>query len=205
MFDEVKRLEEVREELKKDPLNFTLLLEQGFLCMVDSEDIYGALESLEKALGIYPNDTDALFWLAMTYYYCFSRYEKALVVLEKAISIDSKRADCFQLLAKTIIALGYDSKAVLFNLKKPIELEPTWFWSRTILIRDCLEHEILDLANEQLHILKSRYKEDGPVEVKTLMDDYYEECFTGRNMHFKEEEIARLEDNIKDAKNKELK
>ena len=176
---ENERMLILEKRIKEDPNDFEALLEKGFLCIGGpfmSPD--EALECLEKAVELRPDNVDALFWLAKTYHHDFCDDDKTLELLERALTLAPDRADLHSLISD-IFHRTSPEKAV-YHLKRAIELEPTWIFPRTILANYLLEWGYVEKAKHEVKEAYKVFKDLKKPELKNSYDEYYERCVTGR-------------------------
>ncbi|MCK4499039.1 tetratricopeptide repeat protein [Candidatus Babeliales bacterium] len=192
--------EKLQQKLKQNPNNIKILIELGFMYMEDMDDTEKALRLLNRALILNPENVDAFFWIAMTYFHYFPNdLEKAKKLLEKALKIDNTRADCHHLIYNVINNLGENREKHTFHLKKAIEMEPTWIRPRItfvyLLISANKLKEAQIVAQETLNVFNNLKTSTQITPIKK----YYEKYITGRTSSIKPK-IETLFKRIKKAR-----
>ena len=175
--EENERMLILEKRIKENPNDFEALLEKGFLCIGGpfmSPD--EALECLEKAVELKPDNVEALFWLAKTYYHDFCDDDKTLELLERALKFAPDRADLHSLISGILPA-----KDAIFHLRKAISLEPTWVIPRKALSRKLLDQNLFNKAEHEAKKAYENFNKFKNQELKTSYEKYYEPCITGRS------------------------
>ena len=90
------------KKLKQNSNDIKVLIELGFLNMLEDGDWDEALRLLKRALDLDPKNVEALFWLAKTYYHCFFDEKATKKALEKALKINPRSAACHECLADVL-------------------------------------------------------------------------------------------------------
>ena len=95
--EEKQRMNNLKQKLKHDPKNIKFLTELGILLLL-TFDFIESEKVLKKVIELDFDNTDALFWLAIYYFYCLADIKKAKKLISDALLKNPKRADCFILM-----------------------------------------------------------------------------------------------------------
>lgn len=173
-------LSAIEERLKKNPNDVNTLIEKGFLYIEPFHWSDGALAIFRQAVALDKTNVDAYFWLAKSLYHDHFEEQEAKKFLEIALTIDPDRADCHDLLASVLNTLGEDSDKSIEHLKKVIALEPSWILPRIALSYYFLEKKNIEQAEQIAIEAKKIYENMVLPKPTTPIQEYYEECITGR-------------------------
>lgn len=177
---DIEQLNMINKKLDQNPSDVRLLLEKGFLLMEPFHDTEASLTLFRQAVELAPNNVDALFWLAKSLYHDHFQEQEPKALLEKALSIDPRRAEVHDFLAGILSSSESNLERSIFHFKKTIEFEPTWIWPR-ISLGCCFlkKNEFVLAEGELLKALDVFNKIVKPVPTSS-MEKYFENCVTGR-------------------------
>jgi len=151
-----------------------------------------AILTLKKAIESEPDNVDAHFWLAKCFYHDYMDLEQTQTVLQKALALDAKRADCLSLMASVITDLGGSSKERLNYLEQAVKQAPDWISPRQYLAQTLLELEKIDEAYAEVMIALSFVKTQQDIRPINSVEAYYESAVTGRTWPNVEPELIHL-------------
>ena len=106
--DDFLLLEELEKKFLVQPHDYDTLLRKAllvyypFLSTDQAEEIFEFIEEL------YPNTYDTIFWHGTMLFIYDAHYEKAIELLQKAISINPNRVEAYILLAQALEEGGQD-------------------------------------------------------------------------------------------------
>ncbi|MFC1854713.1 tetratricopeptide repeat protein, partial [Candidatus Dependentiae bacterium] len=172
-------------DLEKTPDDYNMLKEKAFLSFTFPRvNMRKAEADCKRFLKLYPDNVDTLFSLAyrtfINSYNDFTQNEKSRSLLEKALKINPKRADCYSLLADIERFSGKDIETSIYYLKKAIELEPAWINPRIKLSYYFSENNDFDMAEKVAQEAFKTFKSLKFSKPKNDIERYYEEGITGR-------------------------
>ena len=194
-----KKIEELDKQLKNDPNDLDLLMAKAFVYFQAYDD-ENAPKMYEKIIKLYPKHIDAYFWLAYYLFRIACREEYSVRTSKKGLKLDPNNAALHAVLAWAIDFGGGDKKEYVPNLKKAIELEPTWITPRISLIENLIEKKELKEAKKEINEA-SKYTKDSISLSKSDMENEFERIARRHSSTFKGE----LQDFIKKITNLEIK
>jgi tetratricopeptide (TPR) repeat protein len=137
-----------------------------------------AIEILERAIQVEPENTEARVWLGLVFLNEAFRFNDAMAVLAEAVDIDPNRADCLDLLAEALRRDGRPADAFIGLLQRAVESAPTWVLPRVHLAFALRDIGRRQEAREQLQVALAN---DGSVPEPTdPVEHTYEWEVTGR-------------------------
>lgn len=177
---EIEWMKKVEQKILENPGNFQALLEKAILLAEPFHQFDQSEELLDFLVEQYPYSVDARFWLAAGCYWYNGDVKKAIPLLENALDLDKKRADCHYLLG--IVLLGESqnnfNKAIA-AYRKCIELQPTWIAPRQSLAYAFFSAGKFDEALYELEQALKFVPETSEVSANPIVE-LFEEKITGR-------------------------
>lgn len=171
-------LHKLKKHVEQYPDDSGKLVELGAFIITTSANSDEAICYLKRALIANPLNIDALFWLAVYYYYQYGDSTSAKPLLEKAVVLDADRGDCLLLLFYVIWDIEGEKTKALPYLLRAIKVEPDWITPRQELATHFLKANQLKLAEEEVKKALAHLK-DLPVP-NDPVKEYFERGFTGR-------------------------
>ena len=205
--EDVKELEQLKNELAKDPKNVDLLLKIGMLLFDPFIDMDQGLPYFEKAMELDPDNPDLPFWAGYALYHDQSAYEDSKKLFERALSLDSDRAEFHYMLFSTLWDMRNNKTVDFKHLLMAIELQPKWFFPREHYIKCLIINNELNKAEEELatayDVLEKHYK-DKKVTGANIMEQYYIDHSSGKTYEIFNRGLDRMKKRLKEKKEKLL-
>ncbi|MFC1854909.1 tetratricopeptide repeat protein, partial [Candidatus Dependentiae bacterium] len=168
------------------------MLAKEFICLSFLVPIYFMSDSkvfANKLLERDKNDVDSMFLLANTMYVTSLEqsntiYDKTankiMELLNKAIALDTKKAECYSLLADMERFSGNSLDVSIKHLEKAVEIEPSWIIPRIKLAYYHTENNDFKAAEKTAKEARKLFKKMEFPKPKNNTEQYYEEAVTGR-------------------------
>jgi tetratricopeptide (TPR) repeat protein len=172
-----KIIDRLDAELKKDPDNILLLLQMGSILFEEHIDTK-AIEVFNRVLQLNPYNMDAYIWLGELLLFHWADSERAIPLLEKALSINSYKAEIYYLLGCAVTDRHRHEEGIAY-FKKAIALDPTLITPRGCLIDYLIEEKHYDQAAQAIQEFETYVPKNRP-DPKNDMEYYYEALITGR-------------------------
>jgi tetratricopeptide (TPR) repeat protein len=151
-----------------------------------------AIEILEKAIETEPHNADAHFWLAKCFYHDYVDAQRAKEILQQALKLDAKRADCLSLMASVITDLGLSLRERLSYLEQAVQQAPDWITPRQYLAQTLMELGEIEKAEVEVMTALSFVDAQTSIQPSNPVEEYYESAVTGRIWPNIKEELTQL-------------
>ncbi|MCK4499664.1 hypothetical protein KAU11_04160 [Candidatus Babeliales bacterium] len=193
--EESIRLNQINMALIKSPKSIELLMQRGILYLDVFKDEISAFDSFNKILGIDPKNAIALFWIAYTDYHLVGDEEKEKKLLNQALKINNRCAECYYLLAAILASDSSTSiKEIIKHYKKAIKFDPKLVFARVSLSRLLVRRFQFSKATKLLFESLKYIKKHIPGLKRDLVNDYYECLVSGQSSYDKSQILEMLED-----------
>ncbi len=169
-----------QDKLKQKPQDISLQILLGAMMFEPFHKTDEAIATLRKAIKSEPDNVDAYFWLAKCFYHDYVHLEQTQTILQKALQLDNKRADCLSLMASVITDLDASPKERLKYLEQAVKQAPDWISPRQYLAQTLFELEKIDEAYAEVMIALSFIKTQQDIQPTNPVEAYYESAVTGR-------------------------
>ncbi len=189
---DIDRLNHLTNEVKNHPSNIQLQVLLGAMLFEPFHQTDQAIEILEKVIEKEPDEITAHFWLAKCVYHDYMDVERAQQILQKALELDNKRADCLSLMASVITDLGATAKERLYYLEQAVQQAPDWISPRQYLAQTLMELGALDKAETEVIIALSLVNTAKNIQPSNSVEEYYESAVTGRIWPHVQQELTDL-------------
>ena len=174
--NDIKKLEQLKSKLVKNPNNVELLLKIGMLLFDPFIDMDEGLPYFEKAIKLDPKNPDLPFWTGYALYHDQCAYEKSKKLFEQALSLDPNRSEFHYMIFYVLWHMTEDENVGLKHLLKAIKLQPEWIDPRTQYVTYLIDKNKFNEAKKELSmvykILNKQYKTKKRVGINTL-EKYY--------------------------------
>lgn len=174
--EDYKKIKELDKKLESNPNDLNLLMKKAYI-YANGYDDENVIKIYEHIIQLDPNYVEAYFWLSY-YYYQIGFLSEAIEVAQKGLKIDPKRADLYLIIAWANSFEAGDKKEFLFNVKKVIELEPSWLTPRIALIYFLIHNN--DHQEAKKEIAEALKKVKDYAVPKDEVERRYEYYVTGR-------------------------
>jgi len=187
-----------QQRANKNPEDVDALIKLSITTWAPFHDYEKAVSLLKRAAELDPSNVDALFWLATVYYHDFCQYEMAGECLEKALKLLPERPDCLALMGYVKLELEESPRSGIEFIRKAIANAPDWPIPTKVLIECLVQENGLEKAEEEIEILQQMcMKLNDYPRPNNPVDEYYENCVTGRYNPIDEEWFCRMWENIR--------
>jgi tetratricopeptide (TPR) repeat protein len=115
-----------------------------------SERYTEGIEELEEIIHRYPDEKEALNWLAMVYWY-LNRYEEAISLLTRVVDVDSLHVLAYEVLAEVYDVTGDDERSH-WAMNRALSLAPDEPLTHTIKAELYAWHGKMDQAIESYRV-----------------------------------------------------
>lgn len=105
---------------------------------------------------------------------------EAKTLLERALAIDPKRAECLVLLADVCYVLERDNDTSILLLERVVAIEPSWLWPRVRLMRALRDAGRVSLARQQAERVLAISQPHEEAFYPDITQDFFERSITGR-------------------------
>jgi tetratricopeptide (TPR) repeat protein len=187
----------LQDDVKQNPKDIQLQILLGAMMFEPFHETDKAIAILEQAIEIEPNNVDAHFWMAKCFYHHYVDLERTQAILQKALALDAKRADCLSLMASVITDLGDTPLRRLEYLEQAVKQAPDWISPRQYLVQTLMELGDMDRAYAEVIIALSFVKTQKEIQPSNPVEAYYESVVTGRTWFNVERELIHLFETIK--------
>lgn len=179
--------------------DFSFILHLGILMFLEEEEPLEAQRVLRRATELEPSNTDAKFWLAKAYCHGYGESQKAKPILEEALAIDPQRADCLSLLASVELDLRGPSEASINLLERAMINASDWVTPVSQIAQIYFKLGKFEKAKQFIAIGLANIKKVtlNPIRPTDEVQEYFEECVTGRTSLQAKERLEDLRDTIR--------
>jgi len=185
-------LNNLQEYVNKHPQETQSQILLGAMMFEPFHKTEQAIEILEKVIETAPHHVEAHFWLAKCFYHDYVDAERAKEILQQALKIDAKRADCLSLMASVITDLGGSLKERLAYLELAVQQAPDWITPRQYLAQTLMELGEIEKAESEVMTALSIVDTQTNLQPSNPVEEYYESAVTGRIWPNIKEELTQL-------------
>jgi tetratricopeptide (TPR) repeat protein len=187
----------LQDDVKQNPKDIQLQILLGAMMFEPFHETDKAIAIFEQAIEIEPLNVDAHFWMAKCFYHDYVDFERTQAILQKALALDAKRADCLSLMASVITDLGGTPLRRLEYLEQAVKQAPDWISPRQYLVQTLMELGDMDRAYAEVIITLSFVKTQKEIQPSNPVEAYYESVVTGRTWCNVEKKLIHLFETIK--------
>lgn len=168
-----KKINELNKQLELDQNNLDLLFKKAFI-YYEGYDDENTIKAFEHIINLYPNYIEAYFWLSYYLFQIAAMTDQAIKIAKEGLKIDQHNGGLYAVIAWSIGFMDGDEKEFLYNIKKSIELEPTWISTRISLIEHLIKYKKFDEARSE--IVKATLQIQDNFTVPTNNINFLFEC-----------------------------
>jgi len=194
---DIEVFKNLQEQVNKHPQDIQSQVLLGAMMFEPFHKTEQGIEILKKVIETEPHNVDAHFWLAKCFYHDYVDAQRAKEILQQALKLDTKRADCLSLMASVVTDLGLSLKERLFYLEQAVQQAPDWITPRQYLAQTLMELGNTEKAEIEVMTALSVVDVQTGIQPSNPVEEYYESAVTGRIWPNIKEELTQLLQSIR--------